>query len=732
MERLNNVGFTYKGCKNINISETENKLCYFYSLKTIGRIKNTVNHHILLIDVSCSMYNELPRLKEKLKQTLDALSHTKNNYLSIITFSGHKDSVRIINGLKCDETSYAIAQIYKKIEDEIFTKGVTIMSEPLEEAIEIVKSLTDICHKHHIVLFTDGCLVPLEWSYKDEEDKCYKVGYICKNSNIYLNTIGFGQYYDRDFLENLIRIPDNGSFMHIDDIDDYYETALNMISSINNTDSTTIQINNKDFFIVNSSQRITNPYTIKNLSKGKDNLLVTFDSPLNIENMSIKSSNRPPTTSVIEDFLYSISLHHLFNGDIDSSEVTLSQTGDIYSFKLLSNCYSFLEKGKAINYLSKVIIDKTERFKEGTEEINVISTIDEPICLLEVLNEILTDEKSTLLWDYKYQYKRIGMKNILDEDRYKFTYDEAGYGNVLDINIGSKKLNIGVKVEINGEVKDLVSKLKLDSKMYKEYNLIVNGNINTSELSCILSRKLKIKLKKEGLIKKNIKWNNKIISIIDLTKVKTTNKRLLRSLSLETISSYLYDIQVLACKQWALNKHIKSLLLSTNGEDIDLSDICSEERDARVTFKVNDKGIFTPKSLTTDDDTPYEIYPARIMEWKIEKFPKKKEEEMAYEKYGEFITSDSKVSYSLLGDELIKIKKEKSTKQRLLNLVRISSGLIGKSAIQWDNEYEKPKKEYNKALNRNMIVNENVVISSKSIGDITIRQDLYEVLTKSN
>ncbi|MGL4107796.1 hypothetical protein [Clostridium sp. LP20] len=732
MERLNNVRFTYKGCTNINISENENKLCYFYSLKTTRRIKKTVNHHILLIDVSCSMYNELPRLKEKLKETLDVLSNTKNNYISIITFSGHNDSLRIINAVKCDKTSYAMAQVYKKVEDEIFTKGVTIMSEPLEDAIEIVKSLTDICNKHHIILFTDGCLVPMEWSYNDEEDKCYKVGYLCKNSNVYLNTVGFGQYYDREFLENLISIPNNGKFIHIDDVSDYQDTALKMISTINNTDSTDIKINNEDFFLVNSSQRISTTHTIKNLSSSTDNLIVTFDDPLNIENIDIKINNRCPTQSVIEDFLYSLSLNHLLNGDIDSCEITLSQTGDIYVYKLLSNCYSFLEKGKAITYLNKVITDKTERFKEGKEEIKVLPATNEPICLLEVLNEILADENSKLLWDYKYPYKRIGIKNILDEYRYKFTYDKTGYGNVIDINIGSKKLNIGVKVEINGEVNDLVSKLKLDAKMYKEYNLIVNGNINTSELPCILSRKLKIKYKKEGILKKSIKWNDKVISIMDLTKIKTTNKRLLRSLSSETIASYLYDIQVLGCKQWALNKHIKSLLISTNGEDIDLSNISSEERDARVTFKVNDKGIFTPKSLLKDDTSPYEIYPAKFIEWKIEKFPKKKEEESAYENYGELITSDSKNSYSLLLSELKKVKEEKLKKQRLLNSVRISSGLIGKPVIKWDNEYEKVKREYNKTLDRNMIINDSVVISTKSIGNISIRQDLYTVLTKSN
>lgn len=732
MEIKNNVKITFKGSKTLNISQDETKLCHFYSIKKTGRKQKSVNHHILLIDVSGSMYNEITELKNRLKLTLEALCESKNNYISMIIYSGHNECYRIVNGVKCDKTSYSMACVYETLENELYTRGITVMSEPLEQAIDIVKQLSTVCTKHHIALFTDGCLVPLKWSTIDEENKCYDIANICKDNNIYLNAIGFGSYYDRNFLKKLIEIPSNGNLMHIDEITDYYNTILSLINTVNDNTSINIQVENNDFYFLSTSQRYDEPTILNSLNSKSDNILITFDNYLKISDFEIKSIKKEVSDTLVDEFMYSLTLNHMLNGDIDNSELTIAQTGDIKIYKEVSNCYSFLEKGQIISRLNKCLSNVEERYLEGKESIEPISIDNEPICLLEVLREIQSDEKSQLLWDFKYPYKRIGMRKVQEEDRYKFLYDKTGYGRVVDLSIGSKKLNIGLKVEIVGEIQDTISKLKLDGKIFKDYNLVVNGNINTTELPCSLSRKLKMKLKKEGLLKKTIKWNGEPICILDLTKIKTTNKRLLKSLSQDKIATYLYDIEVLACKQWALNKTINTLLENSSNDKLFATEMCDEEIEARRTFRVNSKGIFTPLNTPTISDSPYEVYPAKVLEWKIEKFPKKRTQDSYLEEYSKLVTEDLKLSYLTLSSELSSVRKEKSYKQLLINLVRISSALIEKPVFLWDSEYEKPKREFDKVLDRNMVIDEKVVISTKVIGDASLRQDNYTVLTKCN
>ncbi|MGL4772971.1 MAG: hypothetical protein ACRC2K_05330, partial [Clostridium sp.] len=89
---------SHLGSKEIRISETEQKLCNFYSIKPTTKKKKSLTHHILLVDVSLSMSDEIPILKEKLIETLDAFLLQGSNYVSVIIYSGHNECYRILNG----------------------------------------------------------------------------------------------------------------------------------------------------------------------------------------------------------------------------------------------------------------------------------------------------------------------------------------------------------------------------------------------------------------------------------------------------------------------------------------------------------------------------------------------------------------------------------------------------------------------------------------------------------
>lgn len=720
------VDTQFIGGREIQISELERKNCNFYSVKSISKAEESVNHHILLVDVSGSMYNEIDELKIRIKGALDALRKDGNNYVSVILYSGHEETFRIVNAVKCDLMSFRMAQVYETLEKEIYTRGITVMSEPLEKSIEIVQTLADVCNKHHIVLFTDGCLVPSMWSCKDEEEKCYAIADICNEKGIFLDAIGFGQYYDRNFLLELVKRANTGSFIHIDEIIDYYKTIVAMARDVNNKELIEFEINNNDYFIMADSVRHNKPDKIKKLKSDKENIIVVFDEEIIIDELI----HQDVSQEVLEDFFYSLALYHVINEDIESAEVAIAKTEDIGAYGALANCHSFLEKGKVINLLNKLIEDKGKRFKKGKAKIMVQLPEEEPLCLLEVLKEILDDEGSKLLWDYRYKYKRIGMKTKKVEDEYKFIYPTEGYGKVIDISMGSKKLNIGVKVEIKGQVQNTVNKLKLDAIVYRDYNLIVNGNINTPELCCEVSRTLKAKLRKEKLIKKTIKTDYNEICILDLTRLKATNKRLLKCLNQNELAKYLYDIEVLQCRQWALKKQIDKLLENNIIEKSETYNLPKEEIDIRMMFRVDRKGVYTPIKVMHDESDSYEIYAATVLEWKVEKFPKKKEQENAIEEYKALLKHEARDTYEVLNHELYVVRKDLSRKRNFVNLVRLSSGLIGKSIFLWEEEVEKPKKESDKKLNMNMVVSEKMKVSTKNIDGIKIRQDKYVVLTK--
>lgn len=727
---MNNIQVKVLGAKELMVKEGRKVLVKLFSVIPVTIKKDTINHHILLVDISGSMHYNIPELIKKLKVCLQQLCVDGNNYVSVITYSGHGESKRIINAVKCDEMSYKMARVYETVDAELYSKGVTVMSEPLNMAIEIAKQLGSVCDNHHVALFTDGCLVPTRWGCREEEDKCFNVADICRNENIVLNAIGFGRYYDRNFLKAMVERASNGQLVHIDEIKNYSETILELVRLVNNSEVIEVPVENKEFFVLNGAKMFTSPATIKNFQKNTDNIIAVFDGDLVVDGEVYKADNKVEG-EVVEDFLYALALSHVINEDVDSAEVVVAQTGDVNMFGTVNNCYSFEEKGKVMSALTGVITDKSNRFKEGKKAITVLTAEEEPICLLEILDSILNDNKSRMLWDFAYKYKRITQKSVSIQDTIHFVYPEEGYGNVTSISIGSEKLNIGVKVEIPGKVVDEESGMEHEAKIYKDYNLVVNGNVNTEELWCELSDDLFIKFHNAGIVKSSILWKNRTVHVLDLTKVKATNKRTLKLMSQDTLVKSLYRIEELGVHQWAIRQLIKDLTVDT--DRLEFSGLSEQEIEVRRFLRINEKGVYEPLKVEKDETTAFEVYPATVMEWKVEKFPKTALQKTVKADYENDIKGMEKQdAYNLLNGELIKVQDEKRTLEQKVNIVRISSALTNKSAFMWESTITKDKKVSDKVLNRNMVVGETMNVSTKVLDGVNLRQDKYTVLIKAN
>lgn len=725
------IKVNFLGAEEMQISELEKKNCRFYEILPLEEQEESVSHHILLVDVSGSMYNEIPILKAKVKDLLKALKTGGNHYVSILIYSGHYECYRIVSAVKCDTVSYKMARVYEVLEEELYTRSITVMSEPLETAIEIVQSLAGVCEQHHIALFTDGCLVPSKWSVKEEEKKCFEVAKLCWEKGIYFNAIGFGAYYDREFLKKMIALSKTGQLMHIDEIKDYYKAMLQLARQVDDQYSVDLTCGG-DLFVCDAHIRYKQGTKLQSIQKVKPTIVVTFDAPLKIENKVVKDEEKVLEEGLRQSFFYELALYHILNEDLDNAELALAQTEDLYAYQTLANGYSFRERGKAIELLNEMIKVPEKRYRAGRVPIKIYLPEEEPLCLLEVLEAILRDSESRLLWDYHYAYKRIGIKTHVVEDNYHFIRPEAGYGEVVGMSIGSKKLNIGVKVKIEGLVEEKETGLKIGADLYRDYNLVVNGNINTTELWCELSKSLVTKFRKEKLIKRTITMHHRKIYTLNLTKLKATNKRMLKVLDQRELARYLYDIEVLECKQWAIKKVREQLLKEVEKKAINLEAVKEDIKMLKKRFRIDEKGIYKPCKVEKCDAAPYEVYPATVLEWKVDKFPKKKEQEKALKYYEGFIGQQVEESYRNLTEALELVRKEKREKEDLVNLVRLSYGLTGKALFIWEEETEKSKTETDKVLGINAVVGGKARIRTKTIDEIRIREDAYTVLTRCN
>lgn len=478
---------------------------------------------------------------------------------------------------------------------------------------------------------------------------------------------------------------------------------------------------NKDYFIIKDSKRIKEN---RSISYEECEMVVIKDEIIINEEIFKCSKKKTIDKNIKEDFLYSLALYYIKNEDRKSGQDIIAQIGDIYIYKLLDKDFGIEEKNKAKEILELCIKDRENRFKEGKASIKLSLKNNENQCLIEILNEILNDDYSALLWDYSYEYNRITLKNNMIEDNYVFIKPKVGYGEVTNMIIGSQKLNIGVKVKVEGQVINKDNNLKLDSHIFREYAVVVNGKLNVSFIWCKLSNKLKTKFKKQKLIKAiNNIYNEEIITL-DLSKINITSGRLLRSLDIDTIAEYLYKVEELKLRQGIINKLIKNYNSNIKG-NID------ENKGVVQRYRVDKNGLYHPLSIVKNNsESEFQVYLAKILEWKIEKFPKKKEENKILEEYSILISEDKDESLYKLYDKYNIIKKERQYLEYKINVVRLSCGLMRQSIFIWEEESEKEKTEIDKILNINAIIGAKVKVCTKTINNISIRQNSYSILTR--
>ncbi|MGE5438005.1 MAG: hypothetical protein ACM3O3_12400 [Syntrophothermus sp.] len=731
------------GNNKLITGENKEKNLYFFKLvpEELNQIKN-VSHHILLCDVSGSMYNNIRTLKSKVNTTLETLLQIENSYVSVITYSGHNQSEIILSCVKCDEISYQMSKVYHIIDSELYTKGVTVISEPLEKSIQICKSLAHICNKHHIALFTDGCLVPWNWSETVEENKCFEVAKICSNEGIFLNTIGFGQYYDRQFLNKLINIAGNGQVIHIDSVEDYFDVIINAIKKVNNenVEIAHLEVTNGFIFNIKTSQ-LNHEMNVNVDSKFIfatsevdailiDGVLYHFDNYLQTCSSELLKQYE-------YDFYYSLARHYLKEEDIDNYEYIVNYLGDTHLFEQTQNCYSFLEKGNAINKVTVCLETPALRFIKGKNQI-LTNSINEPLCLLEALQMIIEDEQSCLYFDLNTPYHRITQASKLTEDSIKFEKTEAGLVNVTSISVGSEKLNIGIKVRIDGTVKDEISGYSKKACIYRDFNLLNGGNVNVPYIYAKLSPHLYFKFLNEGLISKTEPYAHETIDgcpiyKLDLTYVKSVNKRMLKLMNMSDIQNTLLEIAHLKCEQWAYNKMMKEIL--GDKEKIDMLGLSFEEQEINKLLRIDENGIYQPLKVEKDNESAFEVYPATHITWKLAQFNDKKEKEQYLSSLKQLIKTkkyDDKDIYDYCSQYLTGVRNELRQKEFKINCVRIASAMMNKSPFIWDVELEKAKTSNDKILKRNMVIGGKINVSKKTVNDCIIEQKRWTQLVKCN
>jgi len=439
-------------------------------------------HHIHIIDRSGSMYREINKLIENVKQTLDVMSD--DDLVSVIWFSGKSQYKTLLKG-----ASKNTPNIKELLDSLKSTLDCTCFSEALNEADVIIDDLIKLQPNIAITLFTDGCpVVPdLQQELKDISDIVEKLS----GKVIAINTVGYGAYYDADLLDSISNKTALGKRFHSDNIDEYMPIFEGNYTIYNDLVQNSVEIEQADsniFYMSRNSSTLTKgKMKINFLNKSKNQFFIIgpdkneFKFTFNDTEYDSKDINKSIISTTAVNLYYGLAYEMVSRRSADAKYV-IANTKDKYLYDKFINSFTSTERQDMINELKNATFKGgASRLIDGEIPANYIPPKN-AFCFMNLLAILQKDEKNVFI--PVKDYNRIGLK-VTDTFNLFKANDEEVETSFTNLVWNEKQLNLSLRYMVNGTVSinpqsaDRVGlPHNVDSRIYRNQTIIKDGYLN--------------------------------------------------------------------------------------------------------------------------------------------------------------------------------------------------------------------------------------------------------------
>lgn len=710
--------------------------------KTIDRM-----HHIHILDRSYSMSGSIVGLMEDVKKTFRAIP--VGDYISVVWFSSEGENGVVIKG-------------YKKTEDDDFKDvdnlidsikncvGCTCFHEPLELVKSIIDEMKPLCPYYNLTLFTDGCSCCSIYSDKDYE-LSYKTVTSFKEDIMAINTLGYGHYYDKDFLTKLAECSDFGKYIHSSNVKEYSEIFNHNYDRVKNmvVERVEIEMPNCDVLYLNSKSTKLEKggMTLSSIEKRKNQFLVILSEEENLRfNMTVNGEAVDYANmkcgkildSTIMNLLYAYAYESYYKGDRETCLNILKDIKDKYFIDEQLNAFTIDETSKFLKGLNKAIFNNKGRMKTGEAPDGYIPA-DDAFCIMDLL-KILSEEGNFYV-PAMDSYKRIGLQ-VVDT----FNVFTPNKTNVIlapfnDLVFNKSKLNISIRFTREGVVsinpkqaKKVGLPEKIDSKQYQTHTIIKDGHLNMDTIRVKVTKKTRDKIMTIDpdsyfFNVYDVKPEQDIyIYDIDLTRIPVINRQYLKDSDITTVMNTVVENTKLEVKQKVLNYMIsnhpyKEYVVENNGVTTTYTEEQMEVLKEHGLDKSLRYGYVNPK-VTDKNENDY--YEARNMEFQLKGCSAIPSIEKGLETYNKAIYNEKEPNF--MSKEIFTCMDEINDKLEYL--------CFNKDSKDGKDELERMLKNTKKELINNRIKLNTIkfakVLTSSWWEELVIDKDKYTYTTDGN
>lgn len=623
--------------KNIKLDENYYLVSKAVNSNATVEVAKKTNH-IFVVDVSYSMYNDLPKIKTQLKNKLSNIMK-EGDTISIVWFSGKNDSGILKEEVEVKSLT-TLSDLNDAIDRWLRPVGLTAFLKPLQ----LITGLIDRVKKNRpnslfsMIFLTDGYNNDCPW---DEVVKTLKS---LENNIASATFVEYGYYADTRRLTEMASLI-GGEKISCDGFEEFEPVFDNKISSsVGGGKKTLVEI--KDSYLYDFAFSVSNGsillYNIvdNKILVGSNIKEVYFFSKEQVSTNPV-TADEPLAVEALYAAIYVLS-DKLMNED---AEKVFYSLGDNHHYAMLANAYGKQKLNAFKNAIKECVTDESKRFPDGRDTINFVS--DNAYCFMNLIEDLGNLDNCVFYPNHPdFIYNRIGRKKVavgstltdvdkkrlseaksvseaneilkeLEENKVdvKFVNSDPDRGYPLtDLVWNSSRANLSVRIYIDGKVELPKNKFNIDevaSFKYNTFTIVKDGILNVTELPINLSTEAIKLLDDNNVSYKVVPYytprNNHTVApeviVIDLTSIPIINRGMVKTISAKHLAELEWKLVKLKGDKKVYDYYKNQLFPKTSKS---YADLLGEECAAWLKeIGVTDYNGFSPKVTSAESNDFY-------------------------------------------------------------------------------------------------------------------------------
>jgi hypothetical protein len=568
-------------------------------------------NHIAIVDCSGSMYGELDRVKQQLKNKLAGLIGPKDT-VTLIWFSGRGQCGLVIEAEPVASLP-DLAAVHKAIDKWLHPVGLTGFKEPIELAVKTAQKLAG---KGACSLFfmSDGC--DNQWSRPEILKAVGEVAAVCASSAF----VEYGYYADRPLLAAMAEKA-GGSHVHCEDFQRYEPTFAAVLGKqVIGGKRIEVAIEGDPIlgfaYAGNGGDLLTFGVEFNKIAVPEDITEVCYLSPRHVgvtgETLGrVASGSGSPQTPTLAAAYGALSLLAV-RMKPEIIYPILRALGDVHFIERFAACFGKQQYSAFMDDARGAVFDTAARMVKGYDPTKVPD--DNAFTVLQLLELLTGDDEARVLFDHPaWTYARIGRQRIdandmldpadqakVDEltaklatikavskrkeiqteidailakkqDALTFTADPAPDGYpIANLTLNEERPNVSILVRKEGAV-DLSKRIaattgikgldKLPAPfptwIFRNYTIIKDGLVNVDKMPVRLSRATYDKLVAAGVrtteYTQHADKPDVVLAVLDLRPLPTINRSMVKTASARKLFELEWELTQVRARQKVYN-----------------------------------------------------------------------------------------------------------------------------------------------------------------------------------